>query len=350
MLLKKLVYITRPIVPPWDEGSKNLAISLASKIKLQNLEKYILTTNKKFLLDKEIKRFSIFPNPKLNVLNKIRLALFLIKNDFDILHFIFVATPITSLIIKIILFFKKTKSIQTIVSLKGNPILYGTKIVCFSKITAEKIKRERKVGIEVVPPAVDTQKFTPGIKKNKIAFLGELYRTQSYKIISRLAKKLAQSLPKYEIIFGFRCSNELKNEPVLIKKLQKELKKYKNIKWENTIENMPKFLKDVKLIIFPAEKTSEKFDFPLVLIEGLSCGVPSIVSPIGPLNEFSKYKGIIKPNKNTAGSFLKKIRLILKQGEYNKLSKIARKTAIRSFSIYKIAKDYEKIYEDLINN
>lgn len=346
MPAKKLVYITRPIAPPWDEGSKNLALSLASNIKHLNLKKYILTTRQKFPLDKKVERIPLFSGPDINPLNKLKLIFFLIKSNADIFHFIFVATPVTSFLIKTILIFKKTQSIQTIVALEGNPVLFGSEIVCFSKTTARKLGHNIK-RVKVIPPAIDIHKFKPGIKKNKIAFLGELYRTKSYKIILKLTKSMARNFSNYEIVMGFRRISEPENEPKMVKKLKKDLGGFKNVKWEKTIENMPEFLKDTKLIIFPAKKTSGKFDFPLVLIEGLSCGIPSIVSPIGPLLELSEADGVVRPHMNTPASFLKTVKSVLEPRKYSKLSGNARKTAIKNFSINKIAKKYEKIYSQI---
>ena len=64
----------------------------------------------------------------------------------------------------------------------------------------------------------------------------------------------------------------------------------------------------------------------------------------------ARYKGAFAPSINTPNSFANKIREILSEASYNSFSKQARETAVNNFSIEKVAKQYEKIYEELTKN
>ena len=355
---KKLVFVTRPISPPWDEGSKNLALDLSKKIRINKLSISLLTTG--FVLKsvpKDVAQIPLYSNSKLNFFNKAKLFLFLIRARFDIFHLIFVTTPITSLFVRLILILKRVRSVQTVASLDKNLpnfflrlMLYGNRIVCFSKSTADKIKSTGISNVEIIPPGVDVDKFKPGNKKNKIAFLGELYRMDSFPIVSELVPLLVSELPNYSIVLGFRGSTKPPQERESINKLHKKYSNIKNVDWKDVIGEMEEFLKDTKLVIIPAKKTQGKFDFPMVLLEALSCGTPIIISPINPLLELTRYKGAFAPSINTPNSFANKIREILSEASYNSFSKQARETAVNNFSIEKVAKQYEKIYEELTKN
>src|SRR3989344_3493795 len=190
---KKLVFITRPIAPPWDEGSKNFTLSLAKKIRLPYLKPSILTTQKKIKsLPSYIKQVPLYNSSKLTFINKLKLFFFLLKTDAQIIHCIFVATPITSVILRCIFLFNKVKKIQTAVAFDTNSsfilrlLLYGDYIICLSKTTVEKIKKTGTSNVIAIPPGVDTTLYVPGKKKNIIAFLGELYRMKSFDIVSEL--------------------------------------------------------------------------------------------------------------------------------------------------------------------
>lgn len=353
---KKLVFITRPIVPPWDEGSKNLALDLAKKIRVPYLKSHILTTQKEIVhASPNIVQIPLYGNPRLTFINKLRLFLFIIKTDAQILHFIFVATPITSIILRFIFLFKKVKKVQTVVAFDTSlPIilkhlLYGDRVICLTRTMEKKIRKTGISHVATIPPGVDTTLYIPGIKKNIIAFLGELYRMESYDIVSKLIPLLSDTLPHYSIFLGFRYSNKPPQERILREQLQKKLTKVKaQIIWSDVVKDMPAFLKTTKLVVFPATTMQGKFNLPLVLIESLASGTPVAISPINPLLEYADCAGFITPSSNTASAFLEIIKNALQKKIYNALSKAARKTAINHFPIQKVVKQYEAIYKDLI--
>lgn len=355
---KKLIFITRPITPPWDEGSKNFTISLAEMIRIPGLIPFVLTTQKSIpSLSSHIKQIPLHSHSQLTFFTKLRLFFFLLKTDADIVHFIFVFTPITSIIIKLLLILKRTKSVQTIVSLRVySPFIlkqttYGDSIVCLSSMVEGKLKKAGVSHVYMIPPGVDTNKFLPSEKKNTIAFLGELYRMESYSIIEKLLPILAETFPSFTIVLGFRFSNKLPQEYQLREKLRSHIAKINDrIVWRDVIENMPQFLGSTKLVMFPATNMRGKFDLPLVLVEALSCGTPVIVSPINPLGEYSQYAGINTPSTNTPTSFLEATQKALEKDTYITLSKAARETAIRHFSIHEVVRKYEQIYKNLLTS
>lgn len=353
---KKLVFITRPIAPPWDEGSKNFALYLAKKIHVRGLIPHLLVTQKTIKsIPANIAQIPLYSQSQLTFLTKLRLFFFLLKTDADIAHFIFVLTPLTSAIIKFLFMFKTTKSLQTIVSLNVySPfilklITYGDSLVCLSNMVAKKLRKAGIPNVHTIPPGVDINEFLPGKKENTIAFLGELYRMESYFIIEKLLPLLAHAFPSYVIVLGFRFSNKLPQEYVLREKLRARTTKIKDrIVWQDVIENMPKFLESTKLVIFPATNMRGKFDFPLVLVESLACGTPVVVSPINPLMEYSQYEGVKTPFANTPISFMETVQKSLDENSYKALSKAARETAVKHFSIQEVVKKYEQIYKNLL--
>lgn len=358
---KQLVFITRPISAPWDDGGKNFALDLARKIHIPDLKIYLLTTQETIpSLPKILHQIRFFHNPQLTFKNKLALFYFLLRNDADLFHLIFVATPATSMLLRIMFLFKKAKTVQTVLAFESDSIfilkrmLYGDVIVCFSKSITEKIKKAGAKNIVTIPPGVDTTLYLPGKKKNIIAFLGELYRMKSYDLASELIPILATMYPSYTIFLGFRYSNKPRKEFILREQLKKLfIKKIPNAKtqivWSDVIKDMPEFLKSTRLVVFPATTMKGKFNLPLVLIEALACGNPVVISPIQPINEYSDYPGFITPSDNTTAEFIKVIEKTLNEKLYNSLSKAARETAVRHFSLTMIAKQYERIYEKLIS-
>lgn len=348
--IKQIVFLTRPIAPPWDEASKNLAYYLALHVQIPSIQCILLTTQTKLALPSNIIQESIHTTKALNLKSKFRLLWYLIRSDIDCVHALFVFTPITGMIIKMLKLWKRFKVIQTVASISRNTYflhftVFGDEVVCFSKTTAALLK---SLGVQphVIPPAVSLERFKPSKKNKSIAFLGELHRQNSYAIVEPLIDLLHKKLPDYQILLGFRTTRKPRKEGELVMKLKRKLTGVKNIVFMDIIEDMPTVLAKTTLVILPARSVTEKFDYPLVLLEALACGTPIVISNIGPLGELSSYPGVLTPKSNTPQAFLDTI--IRSLTSYPKLSKSARTTAEVNFNIEAISKKYEALYKKVL--
>ena len=74
---KRILLLTRPICPPWDEASKNFAYTLAKHAR--DFEIHLLTCGKVTDLPENVIQHSIYSSPKWDLGQKIRAYLFLVK-------------------------------------------------------------------------------------------------------------------------------------------------------------------------------------------------------------------------------------------------------------------------------
>jgi len=108
--MKKILFITRPIAPPWDEASKNFAYNLAKSLSLENsssLEIHLLTKDNLLDLSSNIIQHTIYTSSKkdFKLSQKLRLFIFLIFNarKFDVIHLFFTPTKLNGWILKRVL-------------------------------------------------------------------------------------------------------------------------------------------------------------------------------------------------------------------------------------------------------
>lgn len=126
---------------------------------------------------------------------------------------------------------------------------------------------------------------------------------------------------------------------------------FKNITVHNTglleTEKMPDFYRTGNILLHPTMAES----FGLVLLEAVSCGVPTVTFDVGPTSEIIKdgVSGrVIKPFN--IGSFaFKTSQLLLDRQLLSSFSAWARASAVDRFSIEKTAEQYYKLFEDKIN-
>lgn len=349
---KNILLLTRPISPPWDEASKNLAVYLSKNLDIPNTHLTLLTTKVKMDgFPPNVNLIPIHKTKSLNIASKIKIFFHLITTETDIVHSLFVATPATGIIINIIKHIKKFKTIQTVAAFSHHArifsfSIFGDVVVCFSYVSATKlIKGNRKVII--IPPGIPLNIFKPQKKENIIAFLGELYRLGSYDIVADLLSMLTKSLPDYKIVLGFRTTRKPKQENEFVNKLKKRWSTNPKVQFTDIINDMPEFLGKIKMVIVPATQATGKFDYPLVLLEALAAGTPIVISSIGAFSELGQFPGVIIPKENTASAFHKTITLSLKH--IRKLSVDARLTAEKNFDIKSVVKKYEALYQKILS-
>ena len=79
---KKILLVTRPIAPPWDEGSKNFAYYLAKNIKNENLEINLMGKNDLSDLPENVRLHKVYTTSEIyqfNFSQKLRALLFQFK-------------------------------------------------------------------------------------------------------------------------------------------------------------------------------------------------------------------------------------------------------------------------------
>lgn len=167
---------TRPIAPPWDEGSKNLAWEIAKNSTNENFNFSVLTPKESlgFLKnEKNITPQKIYSSTKFSLLEKIKLLRFLFdlkKNDFSIIHFLFTPRSLTSSFINSKIKKLNCKTVLTIATLNKkdyeNPkklkeILFSNKIVAQSDYTFKKLQEIGFDNTELIYPGIDLNYYRP---------------------------------------------------------------------------------------------------------------------------------------------------------------------------------------------
>ncbi|MCK4635915.1 MAG: glycosyltransferase family 4 protein [Candidatus Moranbacteria bacterium] len=371
---KKILLVTRPLSPPWDEASKNFAFDLVKNISNKNITILTSTFNKE--LSKNIQQKQIHSQSKndFNFAEKIRSLLFQIKNhkNFDIIHFMFTPTKLNSFVIKNFVNNKKTKTIQTVTTLREDlysdeelkKLMFGDVIVTYSKYAKEKLKSFGLKNVQQIYPGINLSKFKPEEKNLElmkkwnltekdfiVSFPGEYVRLDATDFIIDTFIELWKNKKNHNI--KYLCACRIKNEKDAKKKKEvietlKKVGHLNKVVFTDTFGDVNKIYNLSDVVLFPVNNMKGKFDVPLAMIEPYACKKPVIASDLPILQEFSseKINVIIKRNNKED---LKNAILLLKDDEDKKkeLGENAFDFAHETFDIKEIAEQYEKIYEEL---
>ncbi len=369
---KKILLVTRPIAPPWDEASKNFAYNLA--MNLPDFEFGLLTNGILRNLPKNIIQHPIYTSNKNNFIQKLGLIINLrkISRQFEIVHCLFTPAKVNSFLLNNLLSNKKSKTIQTIATLREDlysdnelrKLVFADKIVTYSKYAKEKLNNLGLNNIEQIYPGIDLAYYSPAPKDAEllrkyelkitdfiVTFPGEYTRLGAADDIANMILKYLDVFKQNSIKFILAC--RLKNTGDILKK-EEIMEKIKNkgisdiVVFINTFSDMAKLYNLSDAIIFPVREMYGKFDVPLAAIEPMACEKPVIISNLPILSEFARPEHSVIIEKGNIEQ-LKNAILDLHDNPDKRaaIGKNARKFAAENFDIKKAAQNYREIYNGL---
>jgi glycosyltransferase involved in cell wall biosynthesis len=371
-LRKKVLLVTRPICPPWDEASKNFAYTLAKSI--ADFDFYLLTNGLVSNLPENVHQKPIYTSSRFSYLQKIRLIKHLrkIRNDFDILHYIFTPTKQNSFLIKKLAGSKKAKTIQTIATLREDlfsedeikNLVFGDLIITYSKHAKDKLEKLGFKNVRQVYPGIDISLYSPAPKSialiNQIGisfddfivtYPGEYTRLGA---TDDLIKMVLDNIAAWKengmkLILACRVKNEKdQRKKEEIEKLLKTKGLENIVLLPGTFTTMEKVYNLSDIVIFPVRDMKGKFDVPLAVIEAMACGKSVIISENPILREFANESNSVKIESGNPEKLMETILDLLKDKEKrNTLGNSARLFAEENFDIQKVAERYREIYKNL---
>lgn len=379
---KKILLITRPICPPWDEASKNFAYTLAKNV--GNVEFGLLTNGRVEDLPENTRQHAIYTSNTFSYMQKIRLIRNLrkIRKDYDILHYLFTPTKANSFLIKHFLNYKKNaRSIQTIATLREDlykdkdikELIFGDLIITYSDYAKDKLNMLGFNNVKRVYPGIDLALYSPASKDLELLQLldlkeddfivqypGEFIRLGATDNVVDMLIKYRKGFKdrKIKLMFPGRIKNkEDLNKKDEVKKILGGKNLLDTVAFLDVLEGsemrkkedfMKKAYNLSDIVIFPVHDMKGKFDIPLVVPESMACEKPVILSDLPILSELSNgQNSVIIPRGNVDALAQAIFDLHDNPEKRNQIGSEARKFVEERFDIKKVAEIYGKIYEKL---
>ncbi|EKE25156.1 MAG: glycosyl transferase group 1 [uncultured bacterium] len=372
--MKKILLITRPISPPWDEASKNFAYFIAKNI--QDVEMNLMSKVGETLpkLPQNAVQHGIYTTSEIaefNLQQKLRSIYFqfISRGKYDINHYFFTPTWLNSFLIKNFLTKKSSKTIQTVATLREDiwtnedlkNLLFADLIITYSDYAKNKLNELGYENVRRIYPGIDLEKYKPqpkdittlehfGIKNDEtvIIYPGEYVRLGATDNIVNSLPELFKQIPNAKFIFANRVKNEAdakKKEEVVFK--LKEFNIFEKVTFTDTFSDMPKIYNIADIVIFPVADMKGKFDVPLAVIEAMACEKPVIISDLPILKEFaSSDNSVIIETGNNEQMICEIVRLSNNKEVCQKIGQAARIFAQENFDINQVAQKYEEIYKN----
>lgn len=372
---KKVLLATRPLIPPWDEASKNFAYFLGKEVATHSLT-LLTATETLHALPSSVHQEPLFKSRHFNLQAKFALFSYLrrVRKQFDITHYLFTPTTLNTFVIKHFALPKKGKTLQTIATLRED--LYGKKelqsllfadhLIVYTELTKQKLERLGFHNVTRIYPGIDLDLYQPRAKDEEVLRTYHLTRDDFFVIYpgeyTRLGATdmLTDTFLRYysehrdssmKFLFACRIKNEAdraKREEIRLAVKQAGLEKNILFDEQHATVDMAALYNTADVIIFPVENLKGKFDVPLIIIEAYACGKPVILSDLASFHEFANQDICVTIPKDSGEKLIESL-AYLKQNEVERvrLGENARRFVKDHFDLKNTAKQYEEIYTSL---
>jgi glycosyltransferase involved in cell wall biosynthesis len=295
--MKRVLYVSKNIVPPWHDGSKNLVRDLANHVTTvqpivmasapsSDLRKHVQT---RLVYREKAARFAPAASENLRVLWDLAS-----RAEEDLRHYVFAPNPRSSSGARWVKFVRRAPVVQTVASCPRvweRNLFFGDRVVAQSQ-HAKAHLQEIGVDAEVIwpcaaapamPSVEDVQLFR---RKHRLGveplavYAGDYEVSTGAATVAKATEQLVGS--GMRVVFACRKKTE---RAALAQDDVEAIHGKDKATHLGELPNMHLLLAAASVLIFPVDNLWGKVDLPLVLLEALALGKPIVVASGGPLAE-----------------------------------------------------------------
>lgn len=369
--VSNILYISRAIVPPWNEGSKALVWQLAAHLSRHRAG--VLTTPTAVLppTAHPLDAYPIYTNPRLTAWQKLRLLRFLQRPlpQADVLHLFFVPTPLTSRLLRYGRRRFAQPVVQTVPSLPpqldaatAQQLFFGQRVVVYRPETAVRLRQlgihqavHIDVGIDVAryerATAVADLRQRLGCAPDDVLvlFSGEYSRLGAVDRLRAIMPQVLAQAPNAHFVFA--CRLLLPTDAPIKAALQSEVAAWglaHRIHFLGEVADFAALLKTADLFIYPVTDMAGKIETPLTLLEAMAAGLPVLLTDAPPLDTFLPDAAVCRVAvADEAALVTALVQLIAQPARRRALAQRGRAHVQQQFGVGRMVAAYEALYDEL---
>ena len=367
-----VLMISKPVVPPWNDSSKNLVKDLA--LAGTRFQYHVLTTPGQALAGADVQSEPIyrdagtFSPPLLQ--NARVFARLLRQDDTAVAHFFLAPNRRATAAARLALALRARRTVQTVCSAPASftdadRLLFADRVVVLSR-HAE--RRFREAGVDPrrlrrIPPGIDMPplpsrdqrreaRLRHGIPADRPAVIypGDYQFSRAAATFAAAVERLAD-LPA---TFVFACRVKQRAslaEEGLIRSRLAAAGLTPRVRMLREVSDMRSLLAACDLCVLPAETLYAKMDLPLVLLEALALGVPIVVADREPLVELlADDVGVGVPPCDPDALAAAVRALVTDPQRRERLAETARAAARDRYTIGAVSRQHEDLYQELLES
>ncbi len=304
----RLLFVSKPVMPPWNDGSKNLVRDVASR--MVRVEPTVMVAPGAPSLGPRVVREPVYglagrfaPGANTLVMNRL-----LFGPPLDAWAFVFAPNVASSSAARIAIAAQRARGwkgpvVQIVASRPKDfgsvrSLLFGDRVVALSEWTKARLVENGIAAqrISVIPPCAEAPALRTGAELAAfreahglgdgplLLYPGDLEFSTGARTVARAAPEILRRVPGARIVFA--CRPKTPRAAVVEKELRELLRPVEPfVTFLGEVPDMPVVLGAADVVLFPVDELYGKVDLPLVLLEALALRRRVIVASGGPLPE-----------------------------------------------------------------
>lgn len=307
----RVLFVSKPVTPPWNDGSKNLVRDVAAHLRVARPT--VMTSRGAASLGPNVVSEPVYRDAGRfapSVTANARVALRLVLGDpLDVWHFVFAPNPLSSNVASVA---RRTRRIagwrgavvQTIASAPRSfegvsRWLFGDVVVALSehtrgRLVAAGVPSDR---VRVVPPCARAPRSLSDAEARAVRakyglgdgpvvlYPGDYEVSRGAETVARATPAIASGCPEATVVYACRKKTAAAGEAqARVERKNAALGVSNRTRHLGEIDDMGALLAIATVIVFPVDDLYGKVDLPLVLLEAMALGVPIVVAGGGPLD------------------------------------------------------------------
>ncbi len=368
----RVLAVTKPMVPPWDDGTKVLVRELVS-----------VPGRYRFILPLPLGRENPIPGteawgayPMGGRVGGLAAKAWLLGSLLrapkrDVVHFFFSPTHVTAGLGRMLATAGLRPMVHTVCSVPRSLgglkwLLAADAVVLLSEWARELFARagfaRRK--LHVIPPGLRMPEPVSREDRSRIRarcgledapfllYAGDYDYSDTAQIVAEAAVRLCRRMPEVRVVFAVRLKTE---KSVLVEQRLKALVAgeglSRQILFLNHVPGFQALLAEASLCVLPAETTYAKTDYPYVLLEAMAHGTPVAVSGAGALPELVRNGGGFVVAHRDPVALASALEAALGDpAALESMGEEARQVLANRFDARRCRQDYEALYDSLLGS
>jgi phosphatidylinositol alpha-1,6-mannosyltransferase len=369
--MPRILMVSKPVAPPWNDSSKNLVRDVASHLPRHRATVMVARGSRPALAEVNsapvyaAKRAKFAPG----LADNARVMLHLMTGErHDLWHFFFAPNPRSSAAGHWAARMRRVATVQTVCSAPAANadiarLLFADRTIVLSRYTEQRVLAAGvpRASLRCIPPAVSPleppareqaahARELLGLPQGRalIVFPGDLEVSGAAERVLRAHAELRRSR---DVALAMACRAKTPHAHAheqRLRELSQSLGSAPDVAWLGETAHIHALLGTADVVALPAENLYAKMDLPLVLIEAMLLGRPVITASGTPAAELCDDGAALAVAPEVDATIASLARLLDDEAERRTLGERARSAALSRFHPAKVAEAYAAVYDELL--